>query len=464
MPTEPGRNQAAPESWARACWTVLHDAALWGMPPHASHPPAPQPPWRRWLGLSEVWVGVELSSRLLVLLRWTAAIGQSVTLLTVAWLGVQVPWWPCGIAVGITLVSNAVLAWWARALGTHLSGGFFHVLLWDAFTLTFLLHWTGGLENPFALFYLVQLTVAAVALRSSAVISLGAVMALGCAWLWRHAQPLHMQGGAAVPEALLQQGRGVAIVLVGIFILALLLSLRRRSHRLQKERARLRAELESRDRFLSVAALATGFAHELATPLGTIALAAEEMKTLPAPEVAEIIAREAARCQEVLMRLRELGQEATGQSAELCRVADVVAHSVGDLPLNQRERVKVTLQAREARIACAGLREALLVLLRNALLSSAETLPVSLHVETAEDGVRFTVQDQGPGFSDEMLRHWGEPFRSSREPGAGMGLGLFFVRRLAAAQHGSLQVRNLPAGGACVTLTLPLPSSTPPLK
>ena len=409
-------------------------------------------------------MGVELSSRLLVLLRWLAAIGQGVTLLVVERLGVAVPWWPCGLAVGITLVSNAVLAWWTRVLGGHFGGGFFHVLLWDSFTLTFLLHWTGGLENPFALFYLVQLTVAAVALRSSAVISLGALMVLGCGWLWRHAFPLRMLDGTAVPEPLLQQGRGVAILLVGLFILALLLSLRRRSHRLQKERARLRAELESRDRFLSVAALATGFAHELATPLGTILLAAEEMKALPTQDVAESIAREAARCQVVLARLRELGQEAVGQSADTCVVAEVVALALSDLTAHQRGRVKLTPGAREARIACAGLREALLVLLRNALLASADPLPISLRVEAEAGSVRFIVQDHGTGFSEEMLHHWGEPFRSTRGQGAGMGLGLFFVRRLAAAQHGSVEVRNLAAGGACVTLILPLQPSTPSLK
>ena len=419
------------------------------MPASATHSKPFVPGWQRWLGLSEVWVGVELSSRLLLLLRWLAAGGQTVTMLTVERLGVAVPWGPCGLAVGITLVSNVVLVWWTRVLGGHLGGGFVHVLLWDALTLTFLLHSTGGLENPFALFYLVQLTVAAVALRSSAVIGLGAVMALGCGWLWQHAVPLRMVDGSTVPEALLQQGRGVAIVLVGIFILTLLLSLRRRSHRLQKERARLRAELESRDRFLSVAVLATGFAHELATPLGTIALAAEEMKALPTQDVAEIIAREAARCQDVLARLRELGQEAMGQSAELAPVTDVVETALNDLPPHQRARLKLTQEAPAARIACAGLREALLVLLR---------------VEAEGGSVRFIVQDHGPGFSAEMLRHWGEPFRSTREQGAGMGLGLFFVRRLAVAQRGSVTVGNLAAGGACVTLSLPLQPSTPPLK
>ena len=434
------------------------------MPASVTHSKLFIPDWQRWLGLSEVWVGGELSSRLLLLLRWLAAGGQMATLLMVERLGVAVPWWPCGLAVGITLVSNVVLVWWARVLGGRLGGGFFHVMLWDALTLTFLLHNTGGLENPFALFYLVQLTVAAVALRSSAVIGLGALMALGCGWLWMYTMPLRMLDRSTVPEALLQLGRGVAIVLAGIFILTLLLSLRRRSHRLQKERARLRVELESRDRFLSVAALATGFAHELATPLGTIALAAEEMKAQPTQAVAVVIAHEVARCQGVLVRLRELGQEAVGQSAEVCAVMDIVVLALNDLPAHQRERVKLTQQTHDARIICAGLREALLVLLRNALLSSAESQPVSLRVAVEGSRVRFIEQDHGPGFTAEMLSHWGEPFRSTREQGAGMGLGLFFVRRLAAAQHGRVEVRNLDTGGACVTLLLPLQPSTPSLK
>ncbi|WP_166646963.1 ATP-binding protein [Prosthecobacter fusiformis] len=411
--------------------------------------------WKRWLGLSEVWSGVDLSSRWMVHLRWLAAVGQCSTLLIVDRLGVDVPWWPCGIAVGITLVSNAVLVWWMRALGGRLRGGFFHVLMADAMLLSFLLYWTGGLENPFAIFFLVQLTLAAVALRSSAVIGLGAFMAACCVLLWQYSQPLTMQDGTSVPEPLLQEGRGVAIVFVGIVMITLLLSLRHWSHRQQKERARLRAELESRDRFLSVAALAMGFAHELATPLGTIALAAEEMQGKDNEDAAGIIAREAARCQHVLVRLRELGQEASGLSAERVSASAIVQTALDELPHAQRQRVQIQQTQGHATVMSAGLREAILVLLRNSLLSSSELSPVRLTVVLENGFVNFTVQDEGPGFSEEMLRHWGEPFRSSRPSGSGMGLGLFFVRRLAAMQHGSVHVSNRASGGATVTLSLP---------
>ncbi|MBV6499257.1 MAG: Sensor histidine kinase RegB [Prosthecobacter sp.] len=434
---------------------VLMGGHEWVMPAHALRPMPLPPRWQRWLGLSEVWAGGALSARVLVLLRWLAAAGQGITLLVVARLGVSVPWWQCGGAVVLTLATNALLEWWLHQIRWQMKEGFFHLVLWDALTLTFLLHWTGGLQNPFAIFYLVQLTLAAVALRASAVVSLGLLTALACAWLWQRALPLRMAEGSPVPAELMTQGFFVALVLTGGFVLTLLLALRRRSHRLQKERERLRAELEARERFLSVAALATGFAHELGTPLGTIALAAEEMQAQPDAETAAIILREAGRCQRVLQRLRELGQEATGRSAEPCVVWRTVEAALNELPEVQRQRVKLDLKAKDAPVSCAGLREALLVLLRNALLASADEARVVLRVEAASEALSFIVEDHGAGFTDEMLKHWGEPFRSTRDPGGGMGLGLFFVRRLAASMQGGVEVENLPQGGARVTLSLP---------
>lgn len=408
------------------------------------------------LCVSEVWVRGDLSSQLLLTLRWLAVLGQGTTLLAAWGLGVSVPWWPSGIALGMTLITNAALVWWLRQIGGHLGGGFFHVALWDAVILTWLLYWTGGLENPFALFYLVQLVFAVVALRASAVVVVGLSMAAGCVLLWNEAYEMRMQDGSLLNAHLLAAGRMTALLLGGGFILTLMLAVRRRAHRLQKEREKLRVELDSRERFLSVAALATGFAHELGTPLGTIALAVEEMKTVPDAQTLDVIALEAARCQKVLQRLRETGQEATGSSSVPCAVATVLGEVSNELLEDQRERVQIQNHAADAVVACAGLREALLVLLRNALSSSADSAPVLVRVEKIGGTARFTVLDEGAGFSPEMLNHWGEPFRSTREPGAGLGLGLFFVRRLAASMQGSLEVRNRPEGGACVVLTLPL--------
>lgn len=418
------------------------------------------------MGLSEVWVRGDLSSSLLVTLRWLAVIGQGATLGASWYLGIAIAWWPCMAAVGSTLLSNAALWWWLRQLRGGFGGGFFHVALWDVLSMTLLLYWTGGLLNPFALFFLVQLTLSAVALKSSAALGLGLLTAAACWLLQRQHVPLLMSDGTQIPAELLTMGHAVAIILAGGFILVMLSAIRRRSHRLQKERERLRKELQERERFLSVAALATGFAHELATPLGTIALAAEEMMAGQPSETVALITREAARCQAVLERLRELGQESTSLASAPCLVRDVVKTALAELPPAQHERVllKVFQVSDSAQVICAGLHEALLVLLRNALLSSPDREPVQLEVNTDTSTVCFSVMDKGPGFTAEMLEHWGEPFRSARGNGQGMGLGLFFVRRLAASMQGSIDVRNLPKGGAYVRLILPLhlPPVLPP--
>jgi two-component system sensor histidine kinase RegB len=81
---------------------------------------------------------------------------------------------------------------------------------------------------------------------------------------------------------------------------------------------------------------------------------------------------------------------------------------------------------------------------------------VRLEARCSRDEASITVRDHGRGFAPDMLRHWGEPFRSTRPPGEGLGLGLFFVRRAAILAGGRAEARNHEGGGACVTLVLPV--------
>lgn len=410
--------------------------------------------WHRWTGLSEVWVEGDLSSRLFLSLRWLALIGQAATILVAHELGVVIAWVPCAASLLFTLVSNGILVWWRREMGGRLGGAIFHVALWDILSLTLLLYWTGGIENPFVMFFLVQLTIATVALRASAVSGLATMMVGACLFLWFFYHPLEMRAGGLLPRQLHLAGEMAALFLAGGTILLLLLSVRNLTQRLQKERETLRAELESRDRFLSVAALATGFAHELATPLATISIAVEELEASGAGEAAALVAREARRCEIVLERLRSVGQEAVCHSGESFTIDTIVREVFDQLDAPQRDRIDLSVSGGDASIQCAGLREALLVLLRNALLSSGADSKIAFMVRAKSSAAIFTVRDEGPGFDPSMLRHWGEPFRTTRADG--LGLGLFFVRRLAAASGGELAVENAPVKGAIVTLTLPL--------
>ena len=418
--------------------------------------------WKRTFGLDEVWVGGSLSSRFLLFLRWFALAGQAATLCSAYWMGLDFPIHRCWIALAVTAGSNVFLAWCIGRRGGQLRDDFFHFVLWDLLLITLLLHWTGGLANPFAVFYLVHLVLAALTLKTSAVFGLGLIATGACGWLWLHAVPLRMRDGSTPPESLTIAGTLIALVTAGGFILTTLLAMRERSRRLLRERERLREDLADRDRFLAVSALVTGFAHELGTPLGTIRLAAEELQSPDEMQIAERIRSEALRCTKVLERLRELGPEVDQLAGSECEARELIEEALGKLGEEERSRIELYLEG-GMRVKGAGLPEALLVLIRNAFRATPDGMTIVLKLARESGHAVFTVRDRGCGFSAEMLKHGGEPFRSTSRPGEGLGLGLFFVKRLTAAAGGGFSMRNNPGGGASVILSLPLanPDKTP---
>ncbi len=386
--------------------------------------------------------------------------GQSITLLIAERLDVLIPWTVCLSVLGFTLISNALLEWWNRVLKGELGSAIFHVALWDLISLTLLLYGLGGLDNPFAIFYLVQLTVVTVALRYEGIagLTIGAVIACGVLWFFH--EPLVLKSGEAPAREVIALGRFVALVLAGATILILLVAVRRQSLALRREREKLHLKLEAQDRFLSVATLATGFAHELATPLGTISIAASELaKGADQGSLAATIQREAARCELVLNRLRDVGQEAVAGAAPDAEVGALVEEAMEQLPEEQRSRIVIAMEERIAGLVrSAGVCEALLVVLRNALQSSPGKGSVHFTIAREDGSVVFEVLDEGAGFDSETLLHWAEPFFTTRDEG--LGLGLFFVRRLVTSQGGEVEIKNRSGSGAAVRLRLPLSAST----
>jgi signal transduction histidine kinase len=104
------------------------------------------------------------------------------------------------------------------------------------------------------------------------------------------------------------------------------------------------------------------------------------------------------------------------------------------------------------------LRQVFTNLLQNAIHHSGRDDTVRIEFETLIDGgrrwVRCLVSDQGPGFREEDLQRAFEPFFTRRKGGTGLGLAI--AKRVVQDHHGSIEARNLPKGGACVMVTLPL--------
>jgi two-component system sensor histidine kinase RegB len=375
-------------------------------------------------------------------LRWMAVIGQLAATGLAYWLlRLKLPLGPIAAVVLITAMSNIVLAllpvltrppdWLVQA-----------VLLLDVFLLTILLYLTGGPDNPFASLYVIHVAMAVIVLRAVwtwiVVASVAACYGLLLTW--------HLALQPTLPPWIPAIGNWASLVLVSVliatFIGRVIRSLRQREYELVAVRDRAGKS----EQLAALTALAAGAAHELNTPLGTIAVVAKELELSCDASVAEnpvlddarLIRREVDRCRTILSRMKvDIGEDVSHRSVvSLDDLESKLRESIGE------EQLRRLTIARDPGIQSVqapprALEQSLLVLLRNALDASSDGKPVRMEVGRGDDGqVRFVVRDSGCGMSEEMLRRAGEPFFTTKEPGRGMGLGLFLVR-LVAQQCGA---------------------------
>ena len=108
-----------------------------------------------------------------------------------------------------------------------------------------------------------------------------------------------------------------------------------------------------------------------------------------------------------------------------------------------------------------ALEQSLLVLLRNAFDASPENFPVTLDISRRNGKIRFEVRDSGTGMSEEMLRRAGEPFFTTKDPGKGMGLGLFLVRLVAEQSGATFTIDSRSAEGTRCVLEFPENQGSP---
>ncbi len=390
-------------------------------------------------------------------LRWLAVIGQlAATVLAMGVLRLRLPLGPIIAVILVTAVSNAVLAV-LPALGKPPAWLVQATLLLDVLLLTILLYLTGGPDNPFASLYLIHVAMAVIVLRAGWTWVVVATVAACYAMLLRW----HMEMGLNPRVRAMGNWSGLVLVsvLTTTFIGRVIRSLRQR----ELELATVRERAGRSEQLAALTTLAAGAAHELNTPLGTIAVVARELEVscnaaTDAQSVlddARLIRREVERCRTILSRMRvDIGEEASHPS--------VISFSLLEQglrdSLNEQElgRLKILHDPQVDAVPAPprAIEQALLVLLRNAFDASSSGAAVTLRVDQHEGHVRFEVSDTGSGMSEEMLRRAGEPFFTTKEPGRGMGLGLFLVRLVAQQCGATFSIDSNPGVGTTCVLEL----------
>jgi two-component system sensor histidine kinase RegB len=404
----------------------------------------------------------------LLRLRWGFFVAQAITVAVARLvLAVDVPALSLIVVVIVSGLSNSALSLWAARTKTPSELSIGAIFGFDTLLLTALLYFAGGPANPFSVFYLVHVTVAAVALGmrwAALVVVLSVVSYAGLFFshinvpAMEHAHhsgkafSIHLQGmwGALT----------IAASLIAYFVTRVSGALRAREAEL-----RVLQQIASRnEKLASLSTLAAGAAHELGTPLGSIAIAAKELERtiVAAPEEAladaRLIREELERCRTIIVRMSASAGQALGELPEQTNAADVVAQLCERLGEGALEKLTIHTSDVTLIVPVQSLVQVLSNLVQNALYASRDTrTTVRLTCSASDNLVSFVVEDRGAGIRSADLERGGEPFFTTKGPGQGMGLGLFLARAFAERQNGSLVISSAGEGkGTCVTLTFPI--------
>lgn len=418
--------------------------------------------------------------RTLVRLRWLAVIGQTIAVLFVSLvLGFKMPLQACLGVIALSAWVNVFLSlrWRSGQMLSIQAAGL--LLAYDIAQLALLLYLTGGIENPFAFLFLVPVTVSATSLTNRWTMAL-TVMAFVFVTLlvnWHWPLPWKEGHGFVVPVTYVA-GMWTAI-LCGIGFSAIYARRMAEESRIMSNALNATELVLAREQRLSALdGLAAAAAHELGTPLATIALVAKELKReMPSnfthSDDLDLLISQAARCREILGRLSDrekAADEIFGHVTLSAMLEDLVA------PLRGSD-VVIAIKSQEKDAAAEPILKrnpGLSYGLSNILANAIDFAQASVVVEArwTQGSVSLLVRDDGPGFDQSIIDRLGDPYVTTRpgydgnlEPNEngqheGMGLGLFIAKTLLERSGASVALGNLvpPAHGAEVTLTWPRPS------
>lgn len=398
----------------------------------------------------------------LVRVRWAQIVGQAATILAVNLVfGVELVLPPLAGVVGVGLLSNLALEGFvrrARPVGERVLAA---VMALDVALLTVLLYLTGGPLNPFGFLYLVQIALATVLLRAAWTWTLVALSFTCFGLLLLDHRPL------ALPDSTRMYGMWVALGVASAFIVHFLFRITNALAERDAELAEARNLAARQERLASLATMAAGAAHELSTPLSTVALVAKELeraldKAGGDPQLvddAKLIRGEVGRCRVILDQMAG-GAGTVGESIEPRRIDELLGEALTGVrahPAIQRD-LDAAVAATHVRLPPRAVCQALRSLVTNAQDASGADSPVIVRVQLApgpDPELRIAIVDRGPGMAPEVLARLGEPFFTTKQPGRGMGLGLFLARAVIEGVGGTLGILSQPGKGTTVTVSLP---------
>lgn len=444
------------------------------------------------------------SSTWLLHLRSFAVAGQLITILSAFCLTeVQLPYMPLLSLVALTAVTNAIYGFWLHTLkppreidlealqeavavdaesppsGDTVSPNESNVehsvalalMLLDLLTLTAMLYYSGGAGNPFSFFYFVNLAVGGVMIRPRAAWSLTLTAIAGYILLLNQSVPVAGLDTFTPDRFDLQMG-GLMLAFATCSSVVTYFVTRTAGQLKQRERQLLRTQAAqaASQRLESLTTLAAGAAHELATPLSTIDVIVRELsrhledcaKPASVDTDLRLIDGQLEMCRQILQRMRTAAGDSMAHRWDQTTVRDLIDTTLEGIRDPHRVDVKDGSEAVESHplwVPQEAVALAVRNLIHNGLDASGESGRVRVESKLVGQRLQLSVVDSGQGMSEEVLGRASDPFFTTKEPGRGIGLGLFLTRNVISQLGGELEFRSTLGSGTEAIVTIPFGSA-----
>jgi signal transduction histidine kinase len=409
----------------------------------------------------------ELAERIrwFIRLRWLAVAGIVLAASVVASMGLAISWPHLLGLAGLLGGLNVVFAGLSRRRMPPLAFTWWQIVM-DLTVLTLALHVSGGIENPFALFYVFHVIIAAILLppRVSYLVAALATMFFLAMALLEHLRLVpHAELGFvqwSSPRYLASASIALAFSLFSSSYLAstIMEGLRRKD----EEMRRVNEGLLQTEKLAAIGQLAAGIAHELNTPLASISGYAEELGEIARAagekvvQYTGVIRSQTERCKAITQSLLNFARKSELRIQPV-DVNGVLREAIDYLRFKKRTQLAIETDLGQVPPVQADPGQLLQVFL-SILVNSADAIEGGGTITVrsrAGKGVQVTIADTGCGIPEENLKKIFEPFFTTKAPGEGTGLGLSLSYGIVKQLGGSIDLKSRVGEGTEVTIALP---------
>lgn len=396
----------------------------------------------------------------IIWLRLIVLTGEIVAVwLAIAYLKAALPIFPISVVLSMVIIISITSLVRLRMPWPVSNNELFAQLIVDVLALTILLYYTGGSTNPFAPLFLLPLILTAATLPGLYT-WLMALLTISC-------YSILLFFYIPFPETHNTHGEGFRLHVLGMwlgFVLSALLiagftaRMAITVQRQNKKIAGLREKQLKQEHILALGTLAAGAAHELGTPLSTMAVLLKDLSPdTPLPESKlNTLQGQVKRCKTILSSISAASGEIRAESGGSSRLDDYLINLIEHW---QETRPDVIVQSdfqgtkpAPDIVVDQTLEQALLNILNNAADASPDNVEIKGQWTSHE--LILVVSDRGSGLSPELVKKAGESILSTKQDG--LGLGLFLTYTTLERLGGDVRIFNREGGGVKCQITLPL--------